>query len=272
MFLPCTTTRGISTPLARLFGHIFFLCINSDEGDKRNRFLFTEPEASGGASSPQPAAPLRPAPGAETPGPGLQGGARPPPSSGGGAGGAGGGGARRRGRREAGPRKSRCPPRCPGPPRPGGSRSSRVAAAAAPKAGSAQVRGSRQPFCSSRDAASDGKPRGPAGHPGCSLLLRGGQRCPLPTEPGILSGREGKPVELPVQESERYAEHRGAGERTGACPGISSHFEGPTFGLLGYSFLQRPVPHLGGIGCAPFVETRRIRLGSLRREPTDNCV
>ena len=33
-------------------------------------------------------------------------------------------------------------------------------------------------------------------------------------------GREA--VELPVQESERYAEHRGAGGRTAACPGISA--------------------------------------------------
>ena len=55
------------------------------------------------------------------------------------------------------------------------------------------------------------------------------------------------------------------------APG-SLHFEGPTFGLPGDSFLKRPVPHLGGVGCAPFAETRRIRLGSLRREPTDNCV
>lgn len=130
--------------------------------------LFTEPEPGGGASSPQPAELLRSAPGAETPGPGLPGGARPPPSSGGRA---GGGGARRRGRREAGPRKSRCPPRCPGPPRPGGSRSSRVAAAAAPKAGSAQVRGSRLPFCSSRDAASDGEAARASGAPGLLLAL-----------------------------------------------------------------------------------------------------
>ena len=65
---------------------------------------------------------------------------------------------------------------------------------------------------------------------------------------------------------------QGAHQGRAACPGISLHFEGPTFGLPGDSFLKSPVPHLGGIGCAPFAETRRIRLGSLRREPTDNCV